>query len=431
VNNTFGSDISMSAGVITLAANKTYRLMGAVPSWTSSAGRPSYGFYNQTLSSNIGSIQTGYCANDGAAYTSGGGTCEGIITTTATTNVIFAVLGNSMGTLTKLGGNPDFITANSFPWVDIQVIGGNAPTTFESGTLNYVQVTPSQVTITNGTATPFNIASLSITTVGNPVQVTCSVDFNPSAQAAWVRLQLYRDTTAIGQVLQAEPGATAGANPNIPFTITCIDTPSAGTYTYYCKVITVSYGTVAADIKFGETTGPIMYAIELASVVGPTGPAGTMSTTAFTSPVVLTATTTNPVTGTRTKDSTSSLTLGDTRRITLRLGYPGSAGGSGDYLFKLPSGISFNTAADKNPTYTGVMWSSSVGEMGPYLIPVSGSVVVASHWSGSMFVVPYSSTTYRLIVDDAPTNGGFAPMSSAYFATGVPGAISIEFNIFI
>jgi hypothetical protein len=403
--------------------------LGAVPNWISSGARPSFGFYNQTAGSAFGSIQSGYSSSDGSTLSSGGGTCEAILTTSANTNIILAVLANSTGTLTQLGGNPEFVAANSYPWVEIQVIGGNAPVTFGSGALNYVQVTPAQVVIANGTAFPFNIASLSITTAGNPVQITCAVDFNPAAQAAWVRVGLYRGSLAIGQELQSEPGPTSGTNANIPFTITYIDNPPAGTYTYYCKGVTGTYA--AGNFNFGEASGPTMYAIELGGAVGPTGAAGTMTTTAYTSPVVVTATTTNPTTGTRTIDSTSSLIIGDTRRITLRLGYPGSSGGSGEYLFQLPTGVNFNTAAGKNPIYTGALWQPTIGAMGPYLIPTNGSVVISGAWAGTIFVMPYTSTTYRIALDNAPQTGGFGIMGNAFFSMLVSAVISIEFNIWI
>jgi hypothetical protein len=274
VNNTFSSDIALNTGtgVITLAANRTYRLLGAVPVWNSIASRPSYGFYNQTTSASIGSIQTGYAPVDAGSSSSGGGVCEAIITTTVTTNVIFAVLGISSGTLTQLGDNPDFVSANSTPWVDVQVIAGNAPAMFGTSSLNYVQVTPAIVNITNGTTFPFNIASLSITTNGNPVQIACIVDFNPGNQAAWLRVGLYRGSTAIGQLLQVEPGSTSGGNPNIPFHISFIDTPPAGTYTYFCKGVAGSYA--SGNFAFGEAAGPTMYAIELAGAMGATGATG-------------------------------------------------------------------------------------------------------------------------------------------------------------
>lgn len=150
-----------------------------------------------------------------------------------------------------------------------------------AGALNYVQSTPSPVSSTSGTG--FNLASGTITTRGNPVQLACAVDFNPTNQGAWVKVQLFRDSTAIGQIIQAEPGGTAGGNPNIPFNITFIDTPSAGTYTYSCKCIDAAYA--SGTLRFGEASGPTLYAIELTSAIGPTGqtgPTGTIGVTGYT-----------------------------------------------------------------------------------------------------------------------------------------------------
>ena len=124
--------------------------------------------------------------------------------------------------------------------------------------------------LANNTAFPATIASLTITTTGKPVQLAFSVDCNFTVQAAWVRLQFYRDSSTIGQIVQAEPGATSGANANSPVCLTYIDTPAAGSYTYTCRAVSGAYA--GGDFKFGEAAGPTFYAVELASAVGPTGP---------------------------------------------------------------------------------------------------------------------------------------------------------------
>jgi len=98
------------------------------------------------------------------------------------------------------------------------------------------------------------------------------VDVNFTVQGGWVRLQFYRDSSTIGQIVQAEPGTTSGPNANSPVSLTLIDTPAAGTYTYTCRAITGAYA--GGDFKFGEAAGPIFYAVELASAIGPTGPTG-------------------------------------------------------------------------------------------------------------------------------------------------------------
>jgi hypothetical protein len=175
-----------------------------------------------------------------------------------------------------------------------------------------------------------------------------------------------------------------------------------------------------------------MYAIELAGAIGPTGPSGTANTTSFTSPVVITATTTSPTTGTRTMDSTSALVLGDTMRITLRLGYPGSATGSGDYLFKLPSGVSFNTAAGFNPIYTGGPWVfTDLSSLAPYMIPANGRIIINTNWSATVFIIPYSSTTYRILADAFKTNSNLYFLGSGYYQMTYNSLISLEFNIWV
>ena len=145
--------------------------------------------------------------------------------------------------------------------------------------LNYSQSTSAPVIVPSTTPTPFIIASTTITTLGYPIEVACAVDFNPVGPAAGVQVQLYRDSTPIGQVIQAEPGITAGANANIPFNITFIDTPSIGTYVYSCKGITASWGTGSSNLRFGEVSGPTIYAIELTGTIGPTGNTGTTGST--------------------------------------------------------------------------------------------------------------------------------------------------------
>ncbi len=217
-----------------------------------------------------------------------------------------------------------------------------------AGALNYAQTNPGTVTIANGTATPYNITSVTITTTGNPVQVMASVDFNPQGTAAWARLQLYRDTTAIGNAIQAEPGPTAGANANIPFTSMFIDSPAAGTYTYYLKGVGGSYG--GGDFKFGEASGPVMTAIELTSARGPTGFTGftgPSGSTGFTGP--------SGVTG----SSGPSGPTGNTGPS----GVTGSTGPSGSTGFTGPSGVTGSTGPSGPTGPSGV--TGSTGSTGP------------------------------------------------------------------
>jgi hypothetical protein len=128
-DNSTGSDISLntSNGQITLAANKTYRLMAQVPTLTLSGAnvRPCFSWYNDTTSAYFGSESAIYQSNDGAGFASSGGLSEALITTTETTIITFRIL-TTGSSISGLGGNTDFSTTGSYPWFDIEVISGNS-----------------------------------------------------------------------------------------------------------------------------------------------------------------------------------------------------------------------------------------------------------------------------------------------------------------
>ena len=138
--------------------------------------------------------------------------------------------------------------------------------------LNYVQKMLSTQTIENTRPVPFNLIDVNITTTGNPVQVTCTGEFCSTAPSTWVQLRLFRGSTSIGTILQVDLGPAANAN--IPFTLTFIDTPGAGSHTYFTRAIAASFQGVPFLIGEGVGHGPVMTAIELASAIGPTGATG-------------------------------------------------------------------------------------------------------------------------------------------------------------
>ena len=142
--------------------------------------------------------------------------------------------------------------------------------------------------------------------------------------------------------------------------------------------------------------------------------------------VTISATGAAPTTGTRTIDKTVAVDNGATRRITLQLGYVGSAGGSGDYLFSLPTGITFNTNAGYNPIFTGTLYSPSFSAMAPSIIAISGVITVSGAWNQYMFVVPYSSTQYRIVIG---YGGTIAFWSSGWFWAGSNTLFSGTFDI--
>ena len=86
--------------------------------------------------------------------------------------------------------------------------------------LNYVIGADGQKTLS---ATGSTIQSATITTSGFPVQITITGDAEP-AGAGWHRLQIYRDSTTIGEILHVQT-TTGGVNMTIA--MSTIDTPVA------------------------------------------------------------------------------------------------------------------------------------------------------------------------------------------------------------
>jgi hypothetical protein len=124
--------------------------------------------------------------------------------------------------------------------------------TIISGSPNYTQVLGNRRTSINSVGT--SIISGSITTTGNPVQIMVTGDANPTT-TAWVRLQIFRDGNGIGNIIQVENSS----NLNVPYCLNVIDTPSAGTYTYSMRTVDA----MAGFFDFGESTGPLLTALEL------------------------------------------------------------------------------------------------------------------------------------------------------------------------
>ena len=125
--------------------------------------------------------------------------------------------------------------------------------TIISGSPNYTQVLGNRRT--SITTTGVSIISGSITTTGNPVQIMVTGDANPVNVSSWTRLQIYRNETAIGNIVQVENSS----NLNVPYCVNVIDTASAGTYTYSMRTVSG----ISGLFDFGESTGPTLTIVEL------------------------------------------------------------------------------------------------------------------------------------------------------------------------
>jgi hypothetical protein len=99
--------------------------------------------------------------------------------------------------------------------------------------LNYKIGADGQKTLS---ATGSTIQSASITTSGFPVQITVTGDAEPNGNG-WHELQIYRDSTAIGNILHIE---TTASGKNMTVAMVTIDTPVTGTYTYSVKIVGTS-----------------------------------------------------------------------------------------------------------------------------------------------------------------------------------------------
>lgn len=103
----------------------------------------------------------------------------------------------------------------------------------------------------------------------------------------------------------------------------------------------------------------------------------------------------------------------------------GAAGGSGDYLFTLPAGLSFDTSIQTQSIYTANVITSS---WEPLFAALPGSSATAFNGSSVTYagagVVPWSTTQYRIIMP-IPGNNVFC-WSSGWYQMG--GAATGKFN---
>ena len=134
--------------------------------------------------------------------------------------------------------------------------GNLAVTGRVKSSINYSQTGGGSLVTLGASVTPQTILSVNLTTYGNPVVICAYGDAENTGTGYWSKLQLWRDSTALGAIVHTEGSA---ASENTPFAFTYIDAPAAGTYTYYLKANEINGG----NIKFGESTAPILNAREL------------------------------------------------------------------------------------------------------------------------------------------------------------------------
>ena len=142
--------------------------------------------------------------------------------------------------------------------------------------------------------------------------------------------------------------------------------------------------------------------------------------------ITLGATGTAPAATTRTVQRIESQTLGDKLKLIYKLGQT-SAGrndGSGDYLLTLPNNIAFNTTY--HPVFTGAIWTGGVNNMAQYFIPAYGGIVIDSHWTNQIMVVPYDATRFRLALTNNNSQTTYGFWSSSWYSTSAASGISLQ-----
>jgi collagen type VII alpha len=134
--SSFGSDVSLntSTGVITLSANKTYRIRGTVGhvSVNPGVGYLLYQWYNITNSQYIGNEKLVRYSSSGGVSDGTDGITEVIITLTGTTQISLNIRDRDAEGDNILISNQ----TNGYSWFDIEVIGGN--NTVTNSTANQV-----------------------------------------------------------------------------------------------------------------------------------------------------------------------------------------------------------------------------------------------------------------------------------------------------
>ena len=127
---------------------------------------------------------------------------------------------------------------------------------------NYIQVNAPSITVAS--ASTAILATASIITSGNAVQIIASGDANPVTsgiiESVWGRLRIYRDGLAVSPIVQFE---SKNHNVNVPYSLNYIDSTSAGTHVYTLRL----EGNVSgSDFQFGEASGPSLSIYELGGV---------------------------------------------------------------------------------------------------------------------------------------------------------------------
>ncbi len=144
------------------------------------------------------------------------------------------------------------------------------------------------------------------------------------------------------------------------------------------------------------------------------------------------ATTTAPTIGTTTVNDFSYKQIGaKTWKCQLTFSASSNSAGAnnglGDYLFTLPNGLQFNTSIAGQAANTDNVGTSSWIWPSLWLSNSSGSITNLSQ-GGLLYVVPYSSTQFRLIHVGIAGIGYLIPYGSGYYGVGSNNSWRVTFT---
>lgn len=353
-NTSSGAGITLSSGGFNLIANKTYKLEAALGG--TSGGYAYYGWVDSTNTLLSGG-SIGTIMKAGSAYVDAPQDKAVVFYTPTTNTTVYLRVLTVSGGVTAYPPNPS--TSYSSAWATIQQVGSSA--------------------IVN----PWVLS-------GNDVyNITGEVGIGTNAPASSALLDL--SSSSKGVLI---PRMTAAQK-------TAISSPTTGLLIFQTDASTGFYyynGSSWISISEPNWTS-----------------AGTIQSVGWS------ATTTAPTIGTTAINDYSYKQIGaKTWKCQLTYSAGGSTGaniGSGDYLFTLPNGLQFNTSVAGQATYTGDVGSSSWIWPSLWLSSSSGSITNLSQ-GGLLYVVPYSSTQFRLIHVGIAGVGYVIPYASGYYGVG-------------
>lgn len=363
-NTSSGAGITITSGGFNLIANKTYKLEAAVGG--ASGG---YAYYAWVDNSNnlLPGGSTGAVMKAGVAYTDAPQDKAVVyFTPTADTRVFLRVY-NLSGTLTAYA--PSLSTNFASTWASIQQVGSSAFVNPWTLTGNDVFNTTGKVGI--GTSSPDASAILDISSTTKGV--------------------------LIPRMTAAQKAAISG--PTTGLLIYQTDAPSD--FYYY-------NGSSWISLREPNWTS-----------------AGTIQSVGWN------ATTTAPTIGTTAVNDYSYKQIGSKTwkcQLTFSAGSTtGANNGSGDYLFTLPNGLQFNTSLAGQAAISDNVGTSTWVWPSVWLSSSTGSITNLSQ-GGLLYVVPYSSTQFRLIHVGIAGIGYLIPYSSGYYGVGSNNSWRVTFT---